>query len=154
MTAENGGGGKRTERREMDSSPQESDAMSRYLDLKAAAYNPLMNKDERQEFAQNLIDLVKLLNEGDKIEPAVREDLLKQVQTIERDYILLQKIGEAVKQLERESRGGIQVPHLYNKVAGLIVKALEGGMPEQALEPFRKSILGYLREVRAQVHRR
>lgn len=137
----------------MDSSPQESDAMSRYLDLKAAAYNPLMSKEERRDFAQNLIDTVKLLNEGDKIEPAVREDLLRQIQTLERDYLLLQKIGEAVKQLERESRGGIQVPHLYNEVAGLIVNALEGGMPEQALEPFRKSILGYLREVRAQAHR-
>lgn len=141
------------ERKERDSSPQESDAMSRYLDLRAAAYNPLMSAEERMDFAQNLIDIVKTLNKGNGISADFREDILAQVKRIEEGHTNIKRVAEAVKRLERESRGGTQVPHLYAHVVELIKKSLQSGVPETALEPFKKPIQEYLREVLAQAYR-
>ena len=142
------------EKKERDSSPQESDAMSRYLDLRSAAYNPLMSAEERMEFAQNLIDLVKTLNKDKGISTEFREDILAQIKRIEEGHTNIKRVAEAVSRLERESRGGVQVPHLYTHVVELIKKTLHSGVPETALEPFRVPIQEYLREVRAQTQRR
>lgn len=138
------------ERKEQDSTAEESDALSRYLDLKAAAYKPYMSKEERKDFAQSLIDTVKILNAGDKIDPVVREDLLRQIQLIEKHYLLIRKFAEAIRRLERESAGGVQAPHVYEKAVQIMQEASAEGVPESALRPFEDSIREYLRLVRAQ----
>lgn len=142
--------GKRVEKKEMDSTAEESDVLLRYLDLKKEAYKRFSSPDERKDFAQNLIDLVKTLNAGEKIDPVVREDLLQQIHTIETHYLIIKKLDEAVKRLERESRGGIQVPRVYEEVVRIINEASANGVPESALKPFEDSIREYLLEVRAQ----
>lgn len=148
MTAEGNGVPKKVERKEADSTPQESDAILRYADLRAAAYNPLMSKEDRRDFAQNLIDLVKTLNEGRGLGSEFREDLLKQIQIIEKGYISIKKVAETVKQLERESRGGVRVPHIYSHAIDCIKEAIENGVPNTALEPSQKTIQKYLYETR------
>lgn len=150
MGAENREMGKMVERKEQDSTAEESDALSRYLDLKAAAYKPYMSKEERKDFAQSLIDLVKLLNAGDKIDPVVREDLLRQIQLIDKHYLLIRKFAEAVRRLERESAGGVQVPHVYEKAVQIMHEASVEGVPESALRPFEDAIREYIGLVRAQ----
>ena len=132
-----------------DSTAEESEVLTRYLDLKASAYNAQMSADERKEFAQNLIDLVKTLNEGRGIDSVVREDLLKQIHAIEIGYTKLKDAAEAVKQLERQSRGGVLVPHVYEKAVGLVKAASDSGVSERSLEPLHKTIVEYLRMVRA-----
>ena len=142
--------GKKVGRKEMESTPQESAAMSQYIDLRARAYNPLISDEERKNFAQDLIDAVKRLNEGKGIDPAVREDLLQQIQTLDKNYVRIKKAAEAVGQLERESRRGILAPHLYEKAVGLVKAALDGGVPESSLAPLEKSIKEYLSRVQSQ----
>lgn len=139
--------GKKAEKKERDSTAQESDAMLRYIDLKAAAYNPHMSGEDRKNFAQNLIDLVKILTEGEGISSVTREDLLRQIKRIEDGYTSIKRVAEAVKRLERESRGGIQVPHLYSHTVDLIQAAIVSGVPDASLEPFKKTIQDYLYRV-------
>jgi len=139
--------GKRVEKKEMESTAQESAVMDRYIDLRAKAYDALMSDEERKEFAQDLIDLVRTLNEGKEIDSEVREDLLKNVHAIEMNYLDLKQAAETVKRLERESRGGILVPHLYQKSIGLIQTALGNGVPEGALDPLKRIIEEYLQRV-------
>lgn len=146
-TAESGG---REERKEMDSTPQETDVMKRYIDLQANAYDAFMSDEERKDFAQNLIDVVKLLNEGKGMSSAFCEDLLNQVQGIEEGYLRLQRASEAVKQLERESRGDVLVPHLYEKAVKFLQSASNAGVPVRALQPLEKIIREYLVRVRSQ----
>lgn len=148
MGAENGEVRKDIERKEANSTSQESDAILRYADLRAVAYNPFISKEERKDFAQNLIALVKTLNEGRGLGSEFREDLLKQIQTIEMGYISVKKVADAVKQLERESRGGVRVPHIYSHAIDCIKDAIENGVPNTALEPSQKTIQKYLYETR------
>lgn len=140
---------KKAEKKEMDSTSQEANVMLRYVDLRANAYNALMNSEEQKDFAQNLIDLVKTLNAGVGISSDFREDLLGQIRRIEEGHLRLQKAVEAVKQLERESRAGILVPHLYDQAVTLVKTAMESGVPDRSLEPLHKSIREYLYKVRS-----
>lgn len=139
--------GKRVEKKEMESTAQESAVMDRYLDLRAKVYDALMPAEERREFAQDLIDLVRILNEGKGIDSEVREDLLQQVHAMEMNYLDLKQAAETVKRLEQESRGGILVPHLYQKSVSSIQTALGNGVPEGALDPLKKIVEEYLQRV-------
>lgn len=139
--------GKRVEKKEMESTVQESAVMDQYVDLRAKAYDAFMPAEERKEFAQDLIDLVRILNEGAGIDPEVREDLLQQVYTLEMRYLDLKQAAETVRRLERESRGGILVPHLYQKSVSSIQTALGNGVPEGALDPLKKIVEEYLQRV-------
>lgn len=123
--------------------------MERYVDLRAHAYEPLMSSEERQAFSQELIDLVRTLNESKNVDPADREELLRQVRKVEEDYLSIRNVTDVVKQLERESRGDILVPHLYEKSIELILAARDRGVPDRALEPLRDIIVDYLDRVRA-----
>jgi len=111
------------------------------------AYDALMSDEERKNFAQELIDVVRILNEGRGIDSAVREDLLQQIHTIEQDYLRIKKATEAVKELENESRDGYLVPHVYEKSVKLIREALDAGVPNSSLEPLKDTIQDYLRRV-------
>jgi len=141
--------GARVEKKEKDSTAEEGAVMERYIDLRSRAYEPLMSSEERRAFSQDLIDLVRALNEGKNLEPEVREELLRQVQVVEQDYLSIKNATEVVQQLERESRGDILVPHLYDKSIGLILAARDRGVPDRSLEPLRDIIEGYLDRVRA-----
>lgn len=148
--SERAGSEKRVERKERDSTPQEGDAMNRYIDLRIGAHDALMSDEERKDFAQRLIDLVKILNEGKGIDPEFSRDLLLQVRVVEKDYLLIKHAAEAVKQLERESRGDVLVPHVYRNAVDLINTALKSGVPASALKPFERPIQEYLHRVRSQ----
>lgn len=141
---------KEATKKETASTPQESDAMSRYIDLRAIAYNARMSDEERKDFAQRLIELVKILNRGEGLDHDFREDLLKQIQWIEQQHIQLLKAVDVVHRLERESRGDILVPHVYASAVDEIKKALESGVPADSLAPLRDSIMAYVRKVQSQ----
>lgn len=140
--------GKGAERKAVqESTPQESGVFERYVDLRLSAYDALMSAEERKNFEQELIDVVRILNEGTGIDPTVREDLLQQIHTIEQDYIHIKKAADAVKELEKESRGEYLVPHLYENSIKLIREALDTGVPNSSLEPLKDVVQDYLQRV-------
>lgn len=145
MTRNNFESGERVEKKELESTPQESDVMSRYIDLRARTYDVLMSDDERKNFSQDLIDTVKILNQGTDIDPEVRGDLLKQIKVLEEDYMRIKLAVDAVKRLKHESRGGVQVPHTYKKAVSLINEAIRQGVPDNTFDPFQEAIRDYLR---------
>lgn len=143
--------GKGAERKAVqESTPQESGVFERYVDLRLSAYDALMSDEERKNFEQELTDVVRILNKGTGIDSVVRENLLRKIHTIEQDYLRIKKIVEVVKELERESRGNILVPHLYRKSVSLIKAALDNGVPHNTLEPFQEIIEDYLHRVQSQ----
>ncbi|MEK7144308.1 MAG: hypothetical protein AAB794_00380 [Patescibacteria group bacterium] len=75
--------GKKAEKKEAESTLQESEAMNRYIDLQASAHKTFMSDEEQTDFGQDLIDLVKLLNEGKGISPDFCRDILTQVKRVE-----------------------------------------------------------------------
>jgi len=140
--------GKGEERKAVqESTPQESGVFERYVDLRMNAYDALMSDEERKNFAQELIDVVRILNEGTGIDSAVREDLLQQIHRIEQDYLRIKKAAETVKELENESRDGYLVPHVYEKAVKLIREALDAGVPNSSLEPLKDTVEAYLYRV-------
>lgn len=130
-----------------ESTPQESGVLERYVDLRLNAYDALMNDEERKNFAQELIDVVRILNEGTGIDSIVREDLLLQIHTIEQDYIRIKKVAEAVRELERANHEGHLVPDVYKESVDLIRQALDAGIPNSSLEPLKDTVETYLRRV-------
>lgn len=140
--------GKGAERKPVqESTPQESGVFDRYADLRLNAYDALMSAEERKDFAQELIDVVRILNEGTGIDSAVRENLLRQIHTIEQDYLHIKKAAEAVKELERANHEGYLVPDVYKESVSLIRAALDAGVPNSSLEPLKDTIQDYLRRV-------
>lgn len=127
-----------------ESSPQEGDALLRYADLQGRAFNALMSKEERKDFSQDLIDLVKLLNKGTGMNSAFCEEMLNQVHRIEEGYLRLQRAVEAVNQLERESRMGILSQSLYDTAVRNVQSALNCGVPARVLEPLESKVRDYL----------
>lgn len=133
-----------------DSTPEEGDVMLRYVDLQVNVYTTFMSDAERKNFAQDIIELIKLLNEGNGMSAAFCEDMLNQVHRVEEGYLRLQRAVEAVHELERESRGGVQAPHVYEKAVKFIQAALDVGVPTRALQPLEKTIREYVHKVRLQ----
>lgn len=127
-----------------ESTPEEGVAMSRYIDLRSKAHNQLLSDLERTEFTQNLTGLVNLLHDRANIEPEFCEDLLVKIKVLEEHYLEIKKVAKIVKQLERESRGGFLVPHLYEKATDAAVFAISSGVLFSALEPLRKIVNEYL----------
>lgn len=130
-----------------ESAPQESGVLERYVDLRLKAYDALMSAEERKDFAQELIDVVRILNEGRGIDSAVRDDLLKQIHKVEQDYLRIKKAAETVKELERANHEGFLVPDIYKESVSLIREALDAGVPNSSLEPLKDTVEAYLRRV-------
>ena len=130
-----------------ESTPQESGVFERYVDLRLKAYDALMNDEERKDFDRELIDVVRILNEGAGIDSSVREELLRQIHTIEQDYLRIKKAAEAVKELERANHEGHLVPDMYKESVNLIREALDAGVPNSSLEPLKDTVETYLRRV-------
>lgn len=131
-----------------ESTPEEGEVISRYLDLRIQAYNSLLTNEERTEFAQNLIDLVKLLNARAKMDPEFCEEMLANIKILEDHYNEIREAERAAKQLERESRGGILVPHLYENVVAVANIAIAKGVPASSLLPYEKIMKEYLLSAR------
>jgi vacuolar-type H+-ATPase subunit I/STV1 len=132
----------------MESTEEESDVIERYVDIKAEVFRVDMTKEERSDFAQKIIDVVKILNESKNIDSSFREEMLQQIKVVEEQYLAFRKVVELVKQLERESRGGILVPNLYEQAVVAGKKAIEAGVPADNLNSLRETLNKYLATVR------
>ncbi len=128
----------------MESTEEESDVIELYVDIKAEVFRVDMTKEERSDFAQKIIDVVKILNESKNIDSSFREEILQQIKAVEEQYLAFRKAVELVKQLERESRGGILVPNLYEKAVEAGKKAIETGVPPENLNSLRETLNEYL----------
>lgn len=117
---------KEGEKKEMESTPQESEVMNRYVDLRAEAYTA-STRGEREAFEREFGDLINILNTGEGISPDFREEMRKQVHSIGEGYLTIKNATEAVERLKHESRGGVLVPHLYDRAAVLIKCLLKEG---------------------------
>lgn len=141
------------ERKERDSTPEESDVMNRYLDLSAQVYKAPLLADERKDLAQNLIDLVNILNEGKNIDTVVREDLLKGIKRLDNHYVKFVKVVDLSRQLERVNLTGGLDSGLYERLTSAAKEALNAGVPESVIEPIRHIVRKYLSRVNVE-HKR
>ncbi|TSC54995.1 MAG: hypothetical protein LiPW30_461 [Parcubacteria group bacterium LiPW_30] len=132
----------------MESTEEESDVIERYVDIRAEVFRVDMTREERSDFAQKIIDVVKSLNESKNIDSSFREEILQQIKAVEEQYLAFRKAVELVKQLERESRGGILVPNLYEQAVEAGKKAIEAGVPADNLNSLREILNEYLATVR------
>ncbi len=136
------------ERKVLESSPDESRVMKLYMDLRTEAFNAHANKEESSDTAQKFVDVVRLLNGGVGLEPSFCEEMLRQIHDLERQYLAFQRAIQLGKCLERESRGDVWVPHLYEAVVASTREALAIGVPESALVSLRKIIDEYHARIR------
>lgn len=132
------------ERKERGSTPEESDVMSRYLDLKAQVYKAPLIANERKDFAQNLIDLVNILNKGKNIDGEVREDLLRGIERIDNHYVKFIKVVDLSRELERVDLAGGLDSGLYERLTSAAKEALNAGVPESVIAPIRHIVRNYL----------
>ncbi len=83
-----------------------------------------------------------------EVSSGFKVEMLPQIERIKTDFEYSGKLQRAARQLERESRGGVLAPHVYEEVVALCKESVEKGVPASIVEPTRMVITEYLLKVR------
>lgn len=134
---------------EIKESKETAEFIDRYLDLNVKAFDPRASNEERSSVATELIDLHRMLEDGTGLSPEFASDMRAQLKRIESGFVYIKKLEQAVRTLERESNGGVMVPHVYRNTVQLFQEAIADGVNESVIEYFKPYIDEYLQRVRS-----
>lgn len=123
--------------------PQLEDFMNRYIDLNTNAFDPRASDEDRIATAVEINELRSILERSIGISPEFAKDMIPQLKRIEAGFFSLKKLQLAVRNLERESVGGVMVPHLLLNTIRLLEEARSAGVKDSVLEYFAPQIRNY-----------
>ncbi len=130
-------------------SKETGEFIDRYLDINIKAFDPRASDEEREAVATEILDLHRMLEDGTGLAPEFVLDMRAQLKRIETGFVYVKKLEHAVRTLERESTGGILVPHVYYNTVQLFQEAIASGVSDSVIEYFKPYIDEYLSRVRA-----
>ncbi len=130
-------------------SKETGEFIDRYLDINIKAFDPRASDEERSAVATEILDLHRMLEDSTGLLPDFVRDMRAQLKRIETGFVYVKKLEHAARTLERESRGGILVPHAYRNTVELFQEALANGVNESVIDYFKPYINEYLSRVRA-----
>ncbi len=133
---------------EIKDSKETGEFIDRYLDINVKAFDPRASDVEREAVATEILDLHRMLEDGTGLSPDFVRDMRLQLKRIETGFTYIKKLELAVRTLERESNGGVMVPHVYRNTVQVFQEALASGVNESILEYFKPYIDEYLSRVR------
>ena len=136
-------------REAISDSKETGEFIDRYLDINTKAFDPRASDEERTLVATEILHLHRMLEDGTGLSPEFVSDMREQLKRIETGFVYVKKLERAVRTLERESIGGILVPHVYRNTVQLFQEALASGVNESIVEYFKPYIDEYLSRVRA-----
>ncbi len=131
-----------SEFREVDT-PQLEEFMNRYIDLNTNAFDPQASDEDRTAIAVEINELRSILERCIGLSPEFAKEMIPQLKRIEEGFFCLKKLHLAVRNLERESVGGVMVPHLLQNTIRLLEEARSAGVKDSVLEYLAPQIRNY-----------
>ncbi len=130
-------------------SQETGEFINRYLDINIKAFDPRASDEERSVVATEILELHRMLEDGTGLSPDFVLDMRAQLKRIETGFVFVKKLEHAVRTLERESAGGILVPHVYRNTVQIFQEALASGVNESIIDYFKPYVDEYLRRARS-----